>query len=220
MSEPASPTNAAGPGAAPRTLVLGVVGGIASGKSKAAALLAGPDGVVLDADRLAHEVLASPEVTERVRARFGAGALGPDGRPDRAALARIVFSDAEARSTLEGWIHPAVRAMIRASLEEARARGVPRIVLDVPLLLENAERAGLLQLCDVLVFVDSDPDERARRAAKRGWAPDELARREAKQLPLSEKKKRADIVLSNDGSLAELEAAVQAALARLGVQHP
>jgi dephospho-CoA kinase len=193
--------------------VIAVLGGIASGKSKAAELLAGPRGLVLDADRLAHAVLDSPEVTAKVRERFGPGALGADGRPDRAALGRIAFGDPAARSALEGWIHPRVRAMIRASLEEARAKGVPRVVLDVPLLLENDERRapnGLVGLCDALVFVDSDGPERARRAARRGWDPGELERREAAQLPLPEKKERADIVLPNHGSLSDLAAAVRA----------
>jgi len=205
---------------ASRTLVIGLVGGIASGKSEVARLLAGPGGIVLDADRLAHAVLASDEVAERVRARFGAGALGPDGRPDRAALARLVFADAAALKALEDFTHPPVRAMILARLEEARTRGVPRVVLDVPLLLEHDERSQLAGLCDVLVFVDSDEGERARRAAaSRGWGPDELSRREAVQLPLGEKRARADIVIENRGSLSDLEAEVHAALRRLGADR-
>jgi dephospho-CoA kinase len=202
-----------------RTLVLGLLGGIASGKSEVARLLAGPDGVVLDADRLAHAVLASDAVTARVRARFGPAALGPDGRPDRAALARLVFGDPEALKALEDFTHPPVRAMIRARLEEARQAGVPRVVLDVPLLLEHDERSQLAGLCDALVFVDSDDGERARRAAARGWAPGELSRREAVQLPLSEKRARADLVIENRGSLSDLEAEVDAALRRLGADR-
>ena len=200
--------------------MIGVLGGIASGKSKAAELLAGPDGLVLDADRLAHEVLASDEVTAKVRARFGPDALNAEGRPDRAALGRLAFSDPEARLALERWIHPGVRAMIRARLEQARAQGVPRVVLDVPLLLENDESSALTQLCDALVFVECDDAERARRAASRGWDPGELARREAAQLPLHVKQARADAVLSNDGSLDELRTAAEAVLAALLGEPP
>ena len=200
--------------------MIGVLGGIASGKSKAAELLAGPDGLVLDADRLAHEVLASDEVTAKVRARFGASALDADGRPDRAALGKLAFADPEARLALERWIHPGVRAMIRARLEQAQAQGVPRVVLDVPLLLENEESSALARLCDALVFVDCDDAERARRAAARGWDPDELARREAAQLPLHEKQARADAVLPNSGSLDDLRAAVEAVLTALRDEPP
>jgi dephospho-CoA kinase len=111
--------------------------------------------------------------------------------------------------------------MILARLEEARTRGVPRVVLDVPLLLEHDERSQLAGLCDVLVFVDCDDGDRARRAAAtRGWAPGELARRDAAQLPLSTKKARADLVLSNRGTPADLEREVRAALRRLGAERP
>ncbi|MEM7310374.1 MAG: dephospho-CoA kinase [Planctomycetota bacterium] len=202
-------------------MVLGILGGIASGKSFAARLLAGSDGLVLDADALAHEVLASDEVTALVAERFGPGALGADGRPDRAALARIVFADPEARRALEGWTHPRVRAMILARLEAARAADLPRVVLDVPLLLENDEQHGFVGLCDALIFVDADEEERERRAAqKRGWPPGELARRQAAQLPLPMKKQRADHVLANEGTAQELEDAVRGLLARLEPDAP
>ena len=214
-----------GPGSG-KTLVLGVLGGIASGKSAAARLLAGPDGVVISADELAREALDSPAVLARVRERFGEQAVGPDGRADRGFIARIVFDPERgraARSELEGWTHPLVRARIAERLSAARAAGVPRVVLDVPLLLENDAEHGLGQLCDVLVFVDSHADERERRAEReRGWKRGELARREATQLPLSEKKKRAHHVLSNDHGLAELERAAARLIEKLrgGRAHP
>src|SRR5262245_40393604 len=206
----------------PRTakpLVLGVLGGIASGKSSAARLLAGPDGVVISADELAREALDSPAVLERVRARFGAAAIGPDGRADRAELARRVF-DAERPellAELEGWTHPLVRDRIEERLRAARAAGTPRIVLDVPLLLENDAQHGLARLCDVLVFVDAHDAERERRAqSARGWKSGEVARREALQLPLAEKKRRAHHVLPNDQGLPELKEAVAHLLSALG----
>lgn len=193
-------------------LVVGVLGGIASGKSAVARALAEPDGIVIAADELAHQVLDSPTVLERVRARFGPGAIGADGRADRSALARAVFDPergAELRSELESWTHPLVRDRIRERLSEARASGVPRVVLDVPLLLENDAQHGLAGLCDVLVFVDAPLEERERRAQReRGWPRGEVERREAAQLPLAEKKKRAHHVLSNDRGLAELALAV------------
>lgn len=190
----------------PQSLVLGVLGGIASGKSAVARLLAGPDGVVIDADRIAREVLESAPVRAEVTQALGADLLQPDGALDRARLARRVFDDPAARRKLESLTHPRVRARVRGLLDEARARGVPRIVLDVPLLLENDGQHGLVAECDALVFVDADVRAREARAqASRGWAPGEVARREAAQMPLETKRERADHVLHNAGDLAELE---------------
>lgn len=202
--------------ASPPPQVIGVLGGIASGKSAAARLIAGADGVVADADAIAAEVLASPEGVERLRADFGPEVLGPDGQPDRAALARLVFADAGARARLEGWIHPRVRERISELLESARARGVSRVVLDVPLLLENDAEHGLVARCHALVFVDAPLHERERRAAeRRGWAAGEVARREAAQLPLDDKQRRATRVIQNDGSIGDLERSVRALMSEL-----
>lgn len=216
-SEDESRRTPAGPTRAPR--VLGILGGIASGKSAVARLLAGGRGVVISADELAHEVLDSPAVTSRVRERFGAQVMGPDGRIDRAALGRLVFAPAggaEARAALERWTHPLVRDKILARLSEARAAGALRVVLDVPLLLENDAEHGLARLCDALVFVEADDRSRDRRArTARGWPPGEVARREATQMPLAEKKQRAHHIIDNHRSLEELERAVAELVARL-----
>ena len=207
------PTPGAPPPAPPAPFGWGVLGGIASGKSAVAALLAGPEGVVIDADRLAHAVLAEPELIERIRARFGEGVLTPEGAVDRQALARAVFGDpagqAAARSELEGWIHPKVRDGIRAALQRAREEGRPSVVLDVPLLLENDAEHGLLAHCQRLVFVDAPDAVRERRAMEsRGWVAGEVARREAAQLPLADKRARADHVIENHGDRKALKAAV------------
>jgi dephospho-CoA kinase len=196
------------------------MGGIASGKSAVSRLLAeggSGSGEVIDADRVAHELLAEPATATFLKEAFGPEVLDGEGRPDRAALAKLVFSDPEARSRLEGFTHPRIRARIRASLEDARAAGRSRIVLDVPLLLENEAEHGLVEHCDLLVFVDVDSAERERRAREtRGWPSGELARREAAQLPLSRKKARADHVIPNDGTLAELEINVKRLLSSIG----
>jgi dephospho-CoA kinase len=199
--------------------VIGILGGIAAGKSAAGRLLAGAGGVVVDADALAREVLESAEVRAALARRFGPE-VAPAGAPvDRARLAARVFGDPAARRELEGLTHPRVRARVRSLLDQARRDGVPRIVLDVPLLLENDAQHGLVRECDVLVYVDADEHAREARARRtRGWAPGEVARREAAQMPLAEKRARADHVLANTGDLADLERDVQTLLARL--EHP
>ena len=190
--------------------VIGVLGGIASGKSHVAASLAGFGGAVIDADELAHEVLASDEVTRLVVETFGEAALGSEGRPDRSALAELVFSDTGKRERLEGWIHPRVRAKIQVALDEAKARNTGPVVLDVPLLLENDAEHDLVSQCDHLVFVECDLDTREQRAtASRGWSPGEVARREQSQLALAEKQERADHTIVNRGSLEELDRATK-----------
>lgn len=198
-------------------MVFGVLGGIASGKSTVAAMLAGEAGLVLSADALAHAALASPEGCAQLVQRYGEGALEEGGGPDRAYLAKRVFADPGERTWLESWIHPAVRARISADLTRARAARVPRVVLDVPLLLESDERSGYRAECDVLVFVEVSDAERDRRAvASRGWAPGEVARREGAQLPIGEKRSAADFVVSGEVSLTELASRIDAILGQLG----
>lgn len=186
-------------------LVLGISGGIASGKSAAAQVLAGESGHIIAADAIAHQVLASPEVSDLVATNFGPGALGPDGTPDRAALGELVFSIPSNRKLLESWIHPAVRARIFADLKSAAAKATPVVVLDVPLLFENDADHNLVAACDYLVFVDAPADQRdARAVANRGWAAGEVARREALQLPLETKRSASHHVIQNDGDIDHL----------------
>ena len=195
----------------PSGAVIGVLGGIASGKSFVARQLAGDRGLVIDADLLAHEVLKSQELTELVTEAFGSGALGEDRRPDRGALAQRVFDDPAARAQLEGWIHPRVRAKIQVALDEAAAQEIGPVVLDVPLLLENDAEHGLVDKCDHLVFIESDLEARDQRAVlSREWSPGEVARREQSQHSLADKKARADYTIENRGSLDELDQSVRA----------
>jgi dephospho-CoA kinase len=172
-------------------------------------MLAAPDGVVIDADRIAREVLDSHEIRAELRRAFGPDVFTRDGSPDREALSKRVFASARDKERLESFTHPAIRARIRAAMDEARSRRAPRIVLDVPLLLENESRHGLVELCDVLVFVESPASEREARArAARAWPEGEVARREAAQLALTDKRARADYIIENRTSLADLERAV------------
>jgi len=197
-----------------RPVVLGVVGGIAAGKSAAAQAFAAHGLAHLDADAVARAVSAEPAVVAEV-----ARALGPTavraGQLDRQALGDLVFRDPAARQALEAILHPRIRADLLADLQAAKARG-DSALLDVPLLLEN----GLVDACDHVVFLDVDLATRQSRAAARGWPAGELERREAAQAPLTEKRARARFVLANNGDLAALRVGVAAILDQLRQATP
>jgi len=202
-------------------MIFGVLGGVAGGKSTVAALLAGPGGEVISADRIAHEILEQPPLIARIAEAFGPQVIDSSGKIDRAALGQVIFRDDRARKQLEGWTHPAIRARIGADLEQAKARGISHIVLDVPLLLENNSEHHLADACDHLVFIEVPDEERDRRAQRdRGWAPGEVARREATQLPLSAKQAAAHWTLRADGTLPELNQQVQELITAIAQQNP
>lgn len=192
-----------------------MLGGIASGKSEVARAFAGTRGEVIEADRIAHEVLESPPLRSWIAARFGPELTAGQG-VDRAALGARVFADPAARAELEARVHPQVRLAIESRIAAARARHASPIVLDIPLLLESDAAQHWTALCDALVFVDADAKVReARATARRGWPPGELARRESIQLPLDLKRARADVVIENDGDLDALSGRVAEALLTL-----
>ncbi len=192
-------------------LVIGLVGGIGAGKSTVAGLLAARGLRHVDADAHAHAVTRDPAVLAEIREDLGERFVR-DGALDRAAVAAHVFADPGAKARLEAIVHPRVRGRIVAELAEARAGGESTL-LDVPLLFE----AGLFEACDVVVFVDAPDVIRAERTRARGWADDELGRREQNQMPVAEKRARADHVLDNGGDLAATARQVDALLRRLEV---
>lgn len=189
-------------------VVIGIVGGIAAGKSTVAALFAARGLHHVDADAHARAVAAEPRIVQEIARRWPAAMHGTS--VDRAALARIVFADPEQKRALEALLHPEIRARLLAEVSASRQAGTS-VLLDVPLLFEN----GLVAVCDHVVFVHADPAVRAERAARRGWPPEELARREAAQLPLAEKAARASHRIDNDGDLAATTRQVDALLATL-----
>jgi len=186
-----------------KPVIVGLLGGIASGKSTVADHLARRGAHLIDADRIAHEVLGSEEIAPRIRAEFGDGVMDDSGRPDRRRIGDVVFGDPAKLGALERLIHPRVRERIKEEIEEAE--DVPAVVVDAPLLIEG----GLVEIVDVLVFVVAPTQARIARArAQRGWEPDEVSRREARQVDLAEKRDRARLTIRNDGSLEDLERAV------------
>lgn len=192
---------------------IGLTGGYASGKTTVARILEELGAVVVDADRLAHEVIrrGEPGWRETVAA-FGRGVLGAEGEIDRAALGRLVFAAPDLRARLEGIIHPRVIAAIRKARQEAQADGVRVFVAEVPLLFE----VGLAGEFDRVWVVTSDPRRQRELAKGRDRLSDvEIEARLAAQLPLAEKERRADLVLRNDGDLDALRAQVEQAWADL-----
>ena len=184
-----------------RVTVIGLTGGIGSGKSTVAAMFARLGAVVVDADEMCHHLLFHDEIKERVRRRFGPGVFSHDGEIDRRALAGLVFKNRKNLKALTKILHPPVVKEVRTAVRNARKEGRTRaVVLDVVLLLEsNMER-----LCNVLVFVETNRRVRAKRVKeKRGWDSDEMERREKFQKSINKKIQMADYVINNSLSKRE-----------------
>jgi dephospho-CoA kinase len=185
-------------------LRIGLTGGIGSGKSTVAGLLAARGARIVDADRIAREVveLGTPGL-EAVAAAFGPGVLTPDGALDRPALAAVVFADAEARRRLDGIVHPLVRA--RAAEVVAAAPPDAVVVQDVPLLVETGQAGSY----DLVLVVEADLDTRVRRLVGRGVSEEDARARIAAQATDEQRRAVADVVLDNSGTVEELEAQVE-----------
>ncbi|HEY2993093.1 MAG TPA: dephospho-CoA kinase [Methylomirabilota bacterium] len=183
-----------------RFLLVGLTGGIATGKSTVSEILRGLGAVVLDADVLAREVVepGQPALAAIVR-EFGPEVLTPDGRLDRKKMAAIVFAAPERRKTLEGITHPAIRDRFLARLAELEAQGFEGVVFwDAPVMIE----AGGHKAMDRLVVVVTDAATQLERAVGRDGDRADIERRIANQLPLTEKAKLADYVIDNSGERA------------------
>ena len=182
--------------------VVGIVGGIASGKSFICRALAGRGAEWIDADRIAHEILKRESVKEQIRACWGSEVFR-DGEIDRRRLAGSVFAEGNTASAerLNAILHPLILDEIKSRLSACRARKAPLILIDAPLLFET----GLDLLCDHILFVEADSHVRTQRAASRGWSAEELRLRQDRQISLEEKKGRADLFIENNGSAEQVE---------------
>jgi dephospho-CoA kinase len=183
------------------TKLIGITGGIGTGKSTVAKLFARRGAVVLDADAVTHALMKpGTAVSKKIKARFGPKVFLKGGKINRAALGKIVFSDPKKLKSLTAIIHPAVRREIFREVAKLRSRrGVKAIVLDVPLLLES--RAYPV---DVVVVADAPWKTAVRRVQKRSRLTEaEIRRRASFQMPLSAKKKEAHFVVNNAGSLKQ-----------------
>ena len=192
---------------------VGLTGNIASGKSAVAAAWQRLGAPVVDADVLARQAVAPGTPGLRaVREAFGPGVLDADGALDRAALRRLVFADAAARRRLEGIVHPEV-ARLRAEAEARLARAGARIVVHaIPLLYEVGAEGAL----DLVVLVDAPEAVRLERLLRDRALPEAEARAMiAAQQPAQAKRARADLVIDNDGTLAQLAAEAERAWAEI-----
>lgn len=189
--------------------MLGLIGAIGAGKSAAAAALAALGGTVVDADRIGHDVLDTAVIRDALTARWGDEILNADGHVNRRAVGSIVFANDAERKALEAIVYPAIEARCREAISNAAGRFV---VLDAAVMLE----AGWSGIVEKYLFIDAPRAVRIQRVAGRGWSEAELARREAAQWPLEQKKARADAVIENSGTLAELHLALEQQLQRWG----
>ena len=190
--------------------ILGLTGGIASGKSTVRRFLCELGATVLDADALYHELLepqdGQPSALARAVADRFPGILLPTGELDRRALAARVFGAPDERTALEAITHPAVGAAFAARAREAEDRGVSTLIYDVPLLFERGLERGME---GVLVVWVPRETQLARLMQRDGIASDAALQRMASQLPLDDKRGRATWVIDNSGELAETRQQVE-----------
>lgn len=185
-------------------ILIGILGGVGSGKSAVSDRLKTLGAVVLDADRLGHEVLREPEVKEELRLRWGEAVLDEAGEIDRRKVAKIVFAATpegqEELAFLEQLTHPRIRQRLETQLAELNVAGVRAVVLDAPVML----KAGWDRMCSCMLYVDTPRQIRLERVRQRGWTEADLAAREAAQEPVETKRSRAGIILDNSSSREHL----------------
>jgi dephospho-CoA kinase len=186
--------------------VIGLIGGIGSGKSLVAQMLAELGCAIVDADKVGHELLEKPQIVDQLTRRFGLDILDETGAVNRASLAEKAFKDAASLESLNHIIHNLLRRELERRIALLLAQGSGPVVLDAALLLETDWH----ELCDVLVFVESDEAQRLSRVAgQRGWSQGEWQRRENLQKPLDMKRAKSDHIVVNNSSVSHLRQQVR-----------
>ncbi|HEY8669192.1 MAG TPA: dephospho-CoA kinase [Tepidisphaeraceae bacterium] len=193
--------------------IIGIVGGIGSGKSFVASVFGELGCMVISSDEQVRQAYRRPEVRQILRQWWGDGVFQPNGEVDRGKIAVRVFADPADRERLERMLHPLVnQARIDLMQQAAKDSRVLAFVWDTPLLVE----VGLDRQCDALVFVDAPDDVRYERVAKsRGWNPEEWARREKLQLPLAKKRDLSQDVIRNTAEADDVCSQVRDLLPRI-----
>ncbi|HBJ36617.1 MAG TPA: dephospho-CoA kinase [Planctomycetaceae bacterium] len=191
-------------------ILIGICGQPAGGKSAVAAILQRMGAVWINADRIAHDVLANSAVIDQLVMRFGPAILRPDGKIDRPTLGRIVFGDDETAKAalryLESVVHPETRDRMKTEIANAIDKDASVIVLDVPLLFESQWDVW----CDEVWFIDTPRQTVVRAAKQRGWSVEMLDKRISNQFGIGEKRRLATRIIDNHGSLYQLEATIGA----------
>ncbi len=196
--------------------IIGLTGGIASGKSTVSALLQEKGYTIIDADLAARMVVevGQPAYLAIVEA-FGKGILQENGQIDRAVLGAIIFNDQTKRNLLNGIVHPAVRSMMLSHKDEAVENGKQTIIMDIPLLFES----DLTWMVDRTIVVTVEKDVQLSRLMKRNkMTEEEAASRISSQLPLREKVEKADAVIDNNGSVEDTLKQVEELLTAWGLK--
>jgi dephospho-CoA kinase len=188
-------------------LVIGIAGGIGSGKTTVARMLAERGACVIDADAIGHRLLEAPKVKNALAGSWGRQILDEAGNIDRSRLAHQVFANRQNLAQLNALVHPLLLKELRGELERRRtANDCSVLVIDAALLLEW----GLDTICEKIIFVRANLKLRQTRVqGERRWQADELARREKLQLPLSEKEARAAYFIDNSGTIAQTRKQVE-----------
>jgi dephospho-CoA kinase len=180
--------------------IVGIVGGIASGKSSAAKIFKEHGAALLSGDEIGHQILGEPEIVTAAEERWGSGVIDQNGEIDRHRLAAIVFSEKEHREELtflEKLTHPRIKSRLLAEIDRLRTAGTGVVILDAALLLET----GWYSMCEKIVFIDASEENREKYAAQRNWTKEELICRESQQLSLEKKRAAADFQICNNGSM-------------------
>ena len=203
--------------------VIGIVGGIGSGKSSVARWVAthDPDVLLINGDEVGHEVLTLDTVKDAVRRRFGKDVFDGAGQIDRRSLGQIVFGPSDekhaARHDLERIVHPRIRETFEKRIAEATLAGKRAVLLDAAVLFE----AGWNDLCHTIVFIDVPRSERlGRLRGGRGWDESEVDRREASQVSLETKRNRSQFVIDNARSIDEAGRELEQRLSQINAQKP
>ena len=184
-----------------QSLVLGVTGGIACGKSEVGTILSALGFQVLDTDAVAHEIMLPGKAAyDRIVEYFGSGILDESGEIDRKKLGKLVFGDTRNLEALNGFVHPSVCREYRKWLADKKRDG-SRLAVIIPLLFEVGEEAGW----DAIICVSSSTRKIVERLKMRGFSESEARIRIRSQMPLEEKIERADYVIRNNGSLGDLK---------------
>lgn len=193
--------------------IIGIAGGIGSGKSFVARLFGELGCEVIDADAQVRQAYADPQVLQTLRSWWGEAIVGSDGTPDRATIARRVFGNPQERLRLEALLHPRVGTLRDQRMAEVSSRPeVLAFVWDTPLLFE----AGLNGRCDAVVFVETPLEMRLERVSRtRGWDRAELARRENLQWPLDRKREISDHVIQNTADAGDARRQVREVFSRI-----